>query len=140
MDPLQSVRARIPDFPGYGDDLSRRRSDSFIRSYVGEALANAEARLGALDPELQGRLGELLLRAGFADSQSFAVHNGSKDGTQAFADAEQAVVVEDDAALALADRAATVDAAALGSYLDELSALFDRRAATMRAAARSSTP
>ncbi len=139
MDPLQSVRARIPDFPGYGDDLSRRRSDSFVRSYVGEALANLQARLGTLDPELESRLGELLLRAGFADSHSFAVHNGSNGGATPSDDAERAVAGEDDDALALADRATSVDAAALGSYLDELTALLDRRAATMRAVARSST-
>ncbi len=140
MDPVQSLQARIAGFPGYADDLSRRRSDSYVRSYVGEALASLEARIGALDPQLQQRIDDLLFRVGFADSKSFTVHNGLAERAESKNDPASVLAVEDVAAVDLADRAKDVDAAALAQFLDDVAASLDRRDEAMRAAAHPTTP
>jgi len=140
MDPLQSVQARIAGFPGYGDDLSRRRSDAYVRSYLGEALASLEARFGTLEPVLQQRFGDLLLRVGFADSESFTTHNGLAERAETKSDPAPALAGGDAATLDVADRAQSVDAAAVGQYLDDVTATLDRREAAMRAAAHPAMP
>ena|SRR5271165_5551340 len=140
MDPLQSLRARIGGFPGYGDDLSRRRSDSYVRSYLGEALASLDARLGDLEPALQQRVDDLLLRVGFADSRSFTMHNGLAERAETKNDPADVLAREDDAIVDLADRAKAVDAAALAQYLNDVTASLDRREAAMRAAAHPTMP
>lgn len=140
MDPLESLRERIPEFPGYGDDLSRRRSDSYVRSYLGEAIASLDARLGDLEPALQQRVDDVLLRVGFADSKSFATHNGLAERTESESDPGKVLAVEDAATLDLADRTKAVDAATLASYLDDVRTLLDRREAAMRAAVRLAMP
>jgi len=135
MDPLEQLRARIAGFPGYDGDLERRRSDEFVRSYLGEALADLEVRCGSISPELKQRFDALLLRVSFADQAAFhhafaRVHAASNsDGSVAVADA---AVVE------VADRAPQTEPDALAGYLDEAAATLDRRDAAMRAAAATS--
>ncbi|MGC1380251.1 MAG: hypothetical protein WA814_04425 [Candidatus Baltobacteraceae bacterium] len=123
MDPLQRIQAKIADFPGYSNDLDRRRSDEFVRSYLGEALAELEPRLGTLAPAVQQQIDALLLRVGFADQRAFSAHGDGAD-----------VSDEDDGIVGLADRARSLDAGSLPSYLDEVSAALDRRDAVLRAA------
>ena len=36
---LDAIKARIPEFAGYGDEISRRLADEQVRALVGEALA-----------------------------------------------------------------------------------------------------
>jgi hypothetical protein len=130
MEPLDQLHAKIRDFPGYGTYIERRRSDEYVRSYLGEALTALAARC-KLTPQLQQRIDSLVLRVAFADPRCFPVHDplgaqsGSNDGAVATADA---------ATVALADRAATVDEASASSYLDDATVMLDRRDAALRAA------
>ena len=55
MEPLEQLRAKIAGFPGYDGDLERRRSDEYVRSYLGEALADFAGRC-TLPAELQARV------------------------------------------------------------------------------------
>jgi hypothetical protein len=129
MEPLEQLRERISGFPGYDNHLDRRRSDEYVRSYLGEALAEMGVRC-ALSPDVQARLDALLLRVGFADPRAFSNHDGtaeSNDGGE--------VAVEDAATLGVANRAPDVDCASAAAYFDEVSALLDRRDAALRAAA-----
>ena len=131
MGPLEELRAKIAGFPGYDGDLERRRSDAYVRSYLGEALAELAAR-SALPAELQQKVDELVLRVGFADPRDFAVHHvvSAKDA----ADEGGGVASADAATVELADRAASVDAASASRYLDNVAAVLDERDAAIRAA------
>jgi hypothetical protein len=136
MDPLEQLRARIAGFPGYDGDLERRRSDEYVRSYLGEALADLEVRCGSISPELKQHLDTLLLRVGFADQKSFVNHHVIA-GRHAATSAAPSVAVVDAAAVEVADRAPFVEPSTLARYLDEVTATLDRRDAAMRAAAAS---
>jgi hypothetical protein len=132
MEPLAQLREKIPNFPGYDGDLQRRHSDEYVRSYLGEALAELTARC-ALSPEVEQRVDELMLRVGFANPRDFAGHDiGSEKGD---ADDGGAVAVADVAVVKLADRAGSLDAASVPSYLDEVSAALDARETALRASA-----
>ncbi len=133
MDSLQQLRERIAGFPGYDGDIERRRSDEFVRSYVGEALADLAARCDRLPPDLRQRFDALLLRVGFADPKAFATQRGIANLQDAMAQ-DGAVATEDVAAVQVADRAPAIAADAVASYLDEVTATLDRRDAAMRAA------
>jgi hypothetical protein len=135
MDPLQKLRAKISDFPGYSDELDRRRSDELVRSYMGEALAELAARLSPLAPACGQQIEALLLRVGFADPHSFAAHNGIARDAGPPSSAIENVAADDMATIDLADRAASIDALSLPAYLDEIGAVLDRRDAAMRATA-----
>ena len=132
MDPLEQLRARIAGFPGYDGDLERRRSDEYVRSYLGEALADLDVRCGSISPELQQRIDALLLRVGFADQRLFATHH--LVGVTHAANADDAVASVDAATVELADRARSIEPDSLAGYLDDVSATLDRRDAAMRAA------
>ncbi len=134
MDPLEQLRVRIAGFPGYDGDLERRRSDEFVRSYLGEALADLEVRCGSTLPELKQRLDALLLRVGFADQKSFSIHHVIA-GMRVAASADSSVAAADAAAVEVADQARSVEPEALEGYLDEVATALDRRDAAMRAAA-----
>ncbi len=131
MGPFEELRAKIAGFPGYDGDLERRRSDEYVRSYLGEALAELAAR-GALPAELQQRVDELVLRVGFADPRDFASRHVI--GAKNVADEGGDVASADAATVELADRAASVDAASASRYLDDVAAVLDERDAAIRAA------
>jgi hypothetical protein len=134
MDPLELLRAKIVGFPGYDGDLDRRRSDEFVRAYLGEALTELAARCEKLPPELQQRVDALLLRMEFADPKSFAMHRlVSNIPTSSGDDGE--VAGEDVAAVELADRATATDCGSVARYLDDVAAALDSREAAMRSAA-----
>jgi hypothetical protein len=132
MEPLELLRAKIANFPGYGDDLELRRSDEYVRSYLGEALAELPIR-AQLPAALQQRVEELLLRAGFENPRDFAAHYLA--GAKMKPGASEAIAAADAATVALADRAASVDLASAPAYLDAVAAALDARDAAMRAAA-----
>jgi hypothetical protein len=130
MEPLEILRQKIAEFPGYDDDVERRRSDEYVRSYLGEALT-AFAERCTLSADLRTRLDELVLQVAFSDPRDFVNHHivapkGATDGGGAVAAAD----VE---AVELADRAATLDCAAAAAYLDEVEALLARRETAIRA-------
>lgn len=130
MEPLEKLRTKIAGFPGYDGDVERRRSDSYVRSYLGEALTEFAERC-PLSPELQTRLDDLVFRLEFADPHDFAVHHGAVRAGVADA---SAVAAADAATIDIADRAASIDAGSAATYLDEVTAVLDNRAAAMRAA------
>ena len=137
MEPLEQLRAKIADFPGYDGDLERRRSDAYVRSYLGEALANFAGRC-TLPAELQERVDDLILRVGFADPRAFATHHigaGQQD-----AENVGAVVTADAAIVELADRAGSVGMESAAAFLDEVAAILDGREAALRAAALKKIP
>jgi hypothetical protein len=123
MEPLEQLRAKISGFPGYDGELERRLSDEYVRSYLGEALADLTAR-AVLPPELCERVAEVILRVGFADQHAFAAHARGK--TPDSAD-ESEVAAADVATVALADRAASLDVASAAGYLEQVTATLDKR-------------
>ncbi len=67
-DDLAYVRSHIPDYQAYGDEPARHDSDERVRAYVGERVAQAQARLaGSLDETTQKALDEVLMRCMFTD-------------------------------------------------------------------------
>jgi hypothetical protein len=130
MEPLEQLRSKIAGFPGYDDEIERRRSDAYVRSYLGEALADLIAR-NVLEPAQREQADGLLLRVGFADPHAFVAHHvpGAPAPTE-----EGAVAAADAATVTLADRAPSVDAASAAAYLDDVTAALDRRDAAIRAA------
>jgi hypothetical protein len=132
MEPLEQLRAKIAGFPGYDGDLERRHSDEYVRSYLGEALAELTARC-PLTSELQQRVDALLLRVGFADPRAFVMHHAT--ATTSESTDGGSVAAADAVTVALADRAATLDAASAAHYLDEVAAALDEREAAIRTAA-----
>jgi hypothetical protein len=136
MDSLEFLKGKISDFPGYGDDDLRRTSDELIRSYLGEAIADLEVRLAPTDGGLRQRIGDLLIRVGFANQHVYRTYQDNARARSEFgsiADADANVVQT-------ADRAASIGAAQLPAYLDEIVGALDRRDAAMSGSAPAVTP
>jgi hypothetical protein len=136
MDPMELLNERIQDFPGYGDDVARRRSDELVRSFLGEMLADLAARCKPSDPAVNERLGDLTFRAGFANQAVFQAYEAAVLDDSG----RSAIEGADAAAVNLADVAAALDPRDLSGFLNEVDAAFDGRDAAMRAAATSTTP
>jgi hypothetical protein len=135
MDSLDRLRAKISGFPGYAEDLDRRRSDQLVRSYLGEALSELAARLEPLAPAAQAQIDALLWRTEFADLKAFKMHdNFERDGVPDGA-ANADIAADDLQTVELADRAPSVDVSTLTAYLNDVGAALERRDAAMRAAA-----
>lgn len=132
MDPLDALRAHIAAFPGYDGENNQRLADEFVRSYLGEALANIGGGNVEVPADVQSRIDGLLLRVGFADPKSFAAR-GVLTAARAADGGEVAVL--DAATVEIADRARQADPASLNGLLDEVTQTLDRREAAMRAAA-----
>lgn len=132
MASLEALRAKIPQFPGYGDERARRVADELIRSYMGEALALLDERHPEYFSNLE-RYETLILRTSFMNQTAFkAFEYVTMDG-----ELEQALLDEDISVIDVADRAASIEAVALDPYLDEITAALDRRDRTMVAAGAS---
>jgi hypothetical protein len=125
--PLEFLKSKIADFPGYSDDVSRWRSDELVRSYIGEAVADLQQRLEPLDVALDGRVGDLLIRLGFANQ---AAYKNYEDGAHSTFNPD-AMLAADAAAVELGDGASSIDVQQLPAYLDEISASLDQRDAVM---------
>jgi hypothetical protein len=133
MEPLDWLREKIGEFPGYDTHVARRHSDEYVRSYLGEALTDLAVRC-RLSADVQSRLDALVLRVAFADPRAFSIHDGAgaADGSH---DGGGAVAAADMATVEAADRAATLDCSAVPGYFDSVTALLDERNAALRAAA-----
>ncbi|MEO6835682.1 MAG: hypothetical protein ABI231_07245 [Candidatus Tumulicola sp.] len=129
MEPLEFLKSKIADFPGYGEDDSRRRSDELVRSYLGEAVAGLEERLGPLDAALGQRLGDLLLRVGFTNQAAYKIY---EDAARTKSDYD-AMAAADAFAVEVADRAPS-EPAELPAFFNEVGEALDRRDATMSGA------
>lgn len=129
MEPLDVLRQKIAEFPGYDGDVERRRSDGYVRSYLGEALSALGARC-TFSPDVRTRLDELILRVGFADPHAFV--NRHIVGAKSAPDGGGAVAAIDVETVALADRAPGVDCGAASEYLDEVETLLGRRESAIR--------
>lgn len=136
MEPLDSIRSRIPNFDGYPDENSRRQSDELIRSYAGEALASLhQAHAEFFSAPLEAQYDRLILRCSFMNQTAFRFFEYVVI-TAAIADrAAQA----DAGLLDLADRANRIEASGLPEYLDEFGLALDRRDATATAAGSAAT-
>src|SRR5215469_10285963 len=120
MDALTKIRAKINDFPGYGDEDNIARSDEETRAYVGERLAELQERLGE---EPAQSLEPIIQRSAFANQQILA----PLERPDIHPLAESAVVEADLTLLELADTAASVDLSQLGDYEAKVIAAFDAR-------------
>lgn len=121
-----ALSEKIPGFPGYADADSRRLADEEVRAYLGEALAALSDRLGPVGP-LTDHLEATLLRAEFMNQSAFREFE-SADLDEARL---HAMAAADLTAIDLGDRAASVDAGSLASYLDAVMAALDARERVM---------
>ena len=123
MDTLETLRLKIPDYPGYTNEDDRRKSDELVRSYVGEALAELRDRVAASD----GKFDSVLLRAGFTNQSAFRALEFARldDARAAGMYAADLHLVE------LADRSGRIDAGAIDGHLADVDAAFDRRERSM---------
>jgi hypothetical protein len=127
MDAVEAIRAKIPQFPGYVDETTRRLSDELVRSYLGEALALLRERHPDFFGQRSDAFEALLLRAGFMNQQAFhAFEYRHLDETE-----QAGIATADLALIQLADRTATIDAAGIPGFLNDLTAAFDTRDALM---------
>lgn len=125
-----ALQRAIPEFPGYGDDLARQKADEYVRSYAGERIADLQQRLQPLDAATSERIEALLLRCAFVNQAAYKLYEGN-DRSAIDVDA---VVAADAAAVEVADRAPSIDAAQLAAYLDDVTRALDARDAAMSGA------
>lgn len=127
MDDADAVRAQIPNFPGYATLADRRLADELVRSYLGEALSELAARHPDFFADAHDGYQRLIMRAGFMNQLAFHAFEYA-DGDAA---RQAAVAAGDRDLLTIADRSGAVDASGIPSYLDDVTAAFDRRDAAM---------
>jgi hypothetical protein len=132
MEPMELLSSKIENFPGYATDDARKLSDEEVRSYLGEALADLEVRLGAASEAPIARIGDLLLRVGFTNQAAYKIYEEEARNRSVGFDE---VASADARVVALADRATSIDAAASPGYLEEVSDALNCRDAAMSAPA-----
>lgn len=123
-DDLSFVTERIPGYADYADERARSDSDMRVRAYVGERLADTQARLaGALDLETTKALEDVLLRCMFFD-QIFVrkIEHARLDAAKI-----SALVRSDRRLIELADRAVAVTATELRALVVDLDKQFEYR-------------
>jgi hypothetical protein len=126
MDAIEELTQRIPAFPAYADEDTRRLSDEYVRSYLGERLADLQTRL-----EPPGDAGEqleaLILRCEFTNQRAINAFEAAQvDGPYA-----SMVAAADACVVQVADQAATVDGASLAAYMAEVQKALDARDSAM---------
>jgi hypothetical protein len=130
MSSLDDVKAAISGFPGYADEIDRRKADEMVRSYAGERLSEMEERLQPLDADLADACAAALMRTGFVNQMAFKDFEYAK-----LDDASLERICDADLALLrLSDRASSVERDGLSAYLAEIGAAMDRRDAVMTSA------
>ena len=132
MDDLEYIRERIPAYADYPDEEARHLVDMQVRAWVGEALARMRERLGTLPQGLAERLDALMLQCEFTDQR----FTRSIDHARLSEDEVDHLHVVDRQLVEAADRAATIEAAALEGYLKKLEGLFRRRSTAVLAPAQ----
>jgi hypothetical protein len=127
MEPIELLKAKIPNFPGYAEDDARRLTDALVRSYLGEALAELRERAGSLDAPTADRLETLIFRIEFTNQRSLRayeeglrVHPGSPEMP-----ANDAAIVE------FGDRVRATEPAEVPALLDDIVSALDRRDSAM---------
>jgi hypothetical protein len=125
--PLEFLKSRIPNFPGYGTDEDRKVSDELVRSYLGERLAEMEAQPGISD-DARKIVGDLLLRAAFTNQIAYKVYEEAARTNFDF----DALAAADAATVQLGDEASGVSAADAVQFAQRSSESLDRRDLTMR--------
>ena len=124
MDASDAIRARIPSFPAYTSETGRRLSDELIRSYVGEAVAEASARL---DQGMSERVCALLMRAGFINQTVFV----GFEYANVNADGMTRLLVRDLTLCSLADKGRSISAQDFDAWISSIEVGFDARDAVM---------
>ncbi len=123
-DDLEYVRERIDPYREYAEEADRHDSDMRVRAYVGNALSQAQARLGTdLDRPTCEKLEAVLMRCMFTDQvfiRKFE-HGELTESTIA------ALVRSDRRLVELGDQARTADSLALRPMLGEIDHEFDAR-------------
>jgi hypothetical protein len=126
MDALMKIRAKINDFPGYGEETDVGRADAEVRAYAGERLAALQERLSAENAEAADSLEPLILHCAFANQRILApLERPDEDLTS------DDLLQADLAVLELADAAASVSLATLEDYRTKLTAALDARDAAL---------
>jgi hypothetical protein len=126
MDALMQIRAKINAFPGYASEDDIRRSDEFIRAYVGERLSELQERLG--DGSAADSLEPLIERSAFANQRALRPLEEPNLHLEV-----PALFDADLALLEAADRATSVAPAGVGAFCASLTEAFDARDAAMSA-------
>jgi len=124
VDDFDFLKAGVPEFAGYRDEIARHATDRRVRAVLGSALAEMQERLGAGFPQaLVPDLEAALLRCEFPD-QTFVTR---LDEVQAGDALQQRLAALDRRLVELAHRARDVDAAGLSALLHDVADAFDRR-------------
>jgi hypothetical protein len=127
MENLETLRTLIPTYAGYEDEDTRHLVDKQIRAWIGERISLLDVRLGLVNGPHAGAYERLLEECEFSDPH-------------AMRELEQRDFDEDDLALLYtldrrlieaASRAESIEAAAAGTYLEELEHLFASRYAVI---------
>jgi len=129
--PLDAIRARIPEFAGYSDEVARRLADEQIRGLVGEALALLNERHAEyFAGEVATSYDALIRRCEFVNQTIFRFIEYA-----ALSDEDKVVLARVDMALVdKAGQAEAVTAETLADYLRDLDAAFDHRDGAITAA------
>jgi hypothetical protein len=123
-DDLDYLKAHVPEFEGYVDEIARHHTDQRVRAWVGSTLADVQARLaGKLDPQAQKALETAIFRCQFPDQ----VFTTRLDVAQVDSELEQGLAQTDRQLVELALRAKDAKSTELPAILSELMATFDRR-------------
>jgi hypothetical protein len=124
MTELDFLRLKIPAYADYSDEDARHLVDKQVRAYVGEALSMLLIRM----PDVADPVGELLERTillcEFTNQQLMHV----LDHVRMSAEELEALHEVDHELVTVADRAVDIELDGLGDYLNEIQALFARRA------------
>jgi len=121
---LDAIKTRIPEFAGYGDEISRRLADEQIRASVGEALALLNERHGDyFSGEVMTSYDALIRRCEFVNQSVFRFIEYA-----ALSDNRKVELARVDYALVeKAAQAQEVTAKTLAAYLRDLEAAFGNR-------------
>jgi len=123
-DTLDAIKTRIPEFAGYGDEVSRRLADEQIRALVGEALALLNERhADYFSSEAMTSYDALIRRCEFVNQSVFRFIEYA-----ALSDDRKVELAHVDYALVeKAAQAQAVTTPELLEYLRDLEAAFDHR-------------
>jgi hypothetical protein len=125
--PLEFLKSRIPNFPGYGSDDDRKLSDELVRSYLGERLATLESDDGLAD-EVRKTVGELMLRTAFTNQIAYKVYEEASRTNHDF----NGMAAADAATVRLADGAGAVTPADALKFAQQSAQALDARDLAMR--------
>jgi hypothetical protein len=125
--PLDFLKSRIPNFPGYASDDDRRVSDELVRSYLGERLADMEMQDGISD-DARKSVGDLLLRTGFTNQIAYKVYAEAARTNHNF----DAMAAADAATVELADTAGGVTPDGVSQFVQQSARVLDGRDLAMR--------